>query len=183
MKRCLICAGLIAAMLGGSFGDAAPRAEAQAVAPPVNTNNSGNPIVPVNPPALTPQQRQVIRRMMRRRRHHRHRHKIPVAPVVPATSMIPNPGMQNVMMSNPLVFSQIARRHRGHHHRHQRYQRMMAQMMMRQMMLNQLLRAQNRPNQLRAAVTAENPGQATPGKNVTAPAKRRVAAPIRQGIF
>ncbi len=170
MKRCLICAGLITAMLGGGFGDAVPRAEAQVV------------VAPANPNALSPQQRQVIRRMMRRRRHHRHRHKIPVAPAVPAVSMIPNPGMQNAMPWNPMAGGRVVRRHRGHHHRHHRYQWMMAQMMMRRMMLYQMLQAQGMPNQFPVIGTG-NPVRGTPAQNVTAQPKGRVAAKIRQGIL
>ncbi len=82
MKRCLIWAGLAAAIAAGDFSEPLPPAGAQVVAPPLNPNVPANPDVPAHPNAVTPRQRQRIRQMMRRRRHHRHRHKIPVSPAV-----------------------------------------------------------------------------------------------------
>ncbi len=80
MKPCLICAGLVAAFLGGDFGEMLTRAQAQVAVPPANPNG------------LTPQQMQRMRRMMRLRRHHRHRRKIKTTP---ATSMMQNQMLQN----------------------------------------------------------------------------------------
>jgi hypothetical protein len=170
MKGTLIGAGLVAAVLACDFGDALVRAEAQVVVPPANTNN------------LTPQQRQKIRMMMRRRRHHRHRHKIPVTPTVPTTSMISNLGIQNAMVVGPMMSGSILVRHRGHHHRHHRFQTMMAQMMLRQMMVNQMLQAQAMQNQMAANVAPRN-RRANPNQNLAAQQKRQIAAQIRQASF
>jgi len=78
MKRYLICAGLAAALLGGTFGDAIPRAEAQAV------------VAPAAPNTLAPHQQQKLRRMARVRRHHRHRHTVPVVTSTPTTVIAPS---------------------------------------------------------------------------------------------
>jgi len=86
MKRCLICAGLVATILGGDFGDATPGVQAQVAVPPANPNG------------LTPQQMQRMRRMMRLRRHHRHRRK---KPITPATSMIQNQLPGAIAAQNP----------------------------------------------------------------------------------
>jgi hypothetical protein len=80
MKRLLICAGLVATILGGDFGDAIPQAQAQVAVPPTNPNG------------LTPQQMQRMRRTMRLRRHHRHRRK---KPIIPATSMMQHQTLQS----------------------------------------------------------------------------------------
>jgi hypothetical protein len=95
MRRSLICAGLVAALLLGDSGGVVPRAEAQVVAPPANPNG------------LTPQQMRRMRMMMRMRRHHRrHRHKVPVTPVTPVTpttSMLPAPMMPPVNANRNLT--------------------------------------------------------------------------------
>jgi hypothetical protein len=175
MKRSLIGAGLVAALLACDVGDAIPwveipRAEAQVAIPPANTTN------------LTPQQRQRVRQMMRRRRHHRHRHKIPVTPTVPATSMIPNLGIQNAMRAGPKPSGPILVRHRGHHHRRHRNQSLMAQIMMRQMLLYQMLQAQAMQSQLAVNVASPN-RPANPNQNLTAQRKRQIAAQIQRASF
>jgi hypothetical protein len=177
MKRCLICAGLVAAVIAADFGHALSPAGAQVVAPP------GNPNVPVNPHALTPQQRQRIRQMMRRRRHHRHRHKTPVTPAVPATSLIPGAGLPPAMTPSPMLLGTMPRRHRGHHHRHHRYQWVMAQMMMRQMMLNQLvMQAQAIPGQMPASAVPQRP-PTNPNRTLTAQRRRQIAAQVHRASF
>jgi len=163
MKRCLICAGLVVAML---CGDWSAVARAQTVVPPTNPNN------------LTPQQRQKIRQMMRLRRHHRHRHKIPataVTPVTPTTSMIATPFLQN-----PMVMTQFPVRHRGHHHRHQL---LMAQMMMRQMMMNQAIQNQDGVNRLPPAAVPQTPAPTNPGKSLAARKKKLMLAQFQQASF
>ena len=87
MKRCLICAGLVAVVLLGGFGGALPIAEAQVAGPPANSNG------------LTPQQMQRMRRM-RLRRHHRH-HRIGTKPA--ATSM-----MRKQMMLRQMTVNQTS---------------------------------------------------------------------------
>ena len=99
MKRCLICAGLVAAIWGGDFGDAVPRVQAQVAATPANPNG------------LTPQQvkqMQRMRRMMRLRRHHRR-----VRTTMPTTSMIQNQNVQHqlpgaVAAQNPAIGNNAA---------------------------------------------------------------------------
>jgi hypothetical protein len=130
MKRCLICAGLVAALLGSDFGEAVSQAEAQTVVPPAGPN------------VLTPQQKKKLRQMIRMRRLHRHRHKLPVMTGTPATSMVPGPIVPNPAILNSMMVSQLAPRHRRHHHRHHRHQLLMAQLMMRQMLMNQMLQNQ-----------------------------------------
>jgi hypothetical protein len=166
MKRCLICAGLFAAILWCDLGAVT---QAQTVVPPINPN------------ALTPQQRQTLRQMMRLRRHHRHRHKIPATTVTPPTSMIATP-MLNPMAVNPMMVTQTPFRRRGHHHRHHRYQMIMAQMMMQQMMMNQMLQNQNAVNSLPPPVVAKTPA-AKNGKALAARRKKQIIAQLQQVSF
>jgi hypothetical protein len=158
MKRCLIWAGLVAAMLWGNWSAGA---QAQTVVPPTTPNN------------LTPQQRQKIRYMMRLRRHHRHRHKIPVTPVTPTTSMIATP-----MLQNPMVTTQFPVRHRGHRHR-----LLMAQMMMQQMMMNQVIQNQNGIDPPAPSVVRQTPAPVNSGKSVAARRKKLMVAQIQQASF
>jgi hypothetical protein len=171
MKRSLICAGLVAALLMTTYCDTASRAEAQVVAPPGNTNG------------VTPQQLRRMRMMMRLRRHHRrHRHRPNVAPITPTTSMIPSPLMPNSMLFSAALPGPVPRRHRGHHHRHHHYQWIAQQLMLRQMMMNQTMQARNVQSPLPSTVAAQN-SPPNPNKNLTAQRKRQIAAQLRRASF